>query len=260
MKFCANLTLLFTELPLSARIAAAQAAGFDGVEILFPYDENAADLAMALERAQMPLALINSPPPNYTGGPRGFAALPGGQDRFARDLQRVLRYARVLRPQHIHIMAGAAEGPQAHAAFVENLRHATATAPDQSFTIEPLNPIDMPGYFLADFEQALEILAEVNKPNLRLQFDTYHAQIITGDALACWANCAPHVGHVQIGDAPGRGAPGSGTIDFDGFFDCLRQDGYEGWVSAEYTPTGPTGASLDWLHAQSPLPKRGGSD
>lgn len=247
MKFCANISMLFQDLPLEQRIHAAKQAGFDGVEILFPYDGNAATLSARLTQSGMPLALINSPPPNYAGGPRGFAADPNALDRFRRDLPRVLRYAKSLGADHIHLMAGTAAGPQAHECFVENLRHATNAAPEQSFTIEPINPHDMPGYFLTDYSQALDILQTVDAPNLHLQFDAYHAHRITGDVHKTWDRCAKHVRHVQIADHPGRHEPGSGEIDYLGFFAQLAEHGYNGWTSAEYIPSGATTDSLEWL-------------
>lgn len=247
LKFCANISMLFGEMPLEARIGAARQAGFGAVEILFPYDDSAAEISRYLAQNDMPLALINCPPPNYTGGARGFAAIPGLEARFARDLTRALRYAEALGPEHVHLMAGASDAPESLATFIANLRHATAAAPAQSFTIEPINRDDMPGYFLADFDLALEIIAEVGAPNLGLQFDAYHAQKITGDALATWKKCAPHVRHIQIADAPGRHEPGSGEIDFDGLFAAIAAHGYAGWVSAEYTPSKLTETSLGWL-------------
>lgn len=246
-KFCANLSLLFTELPLEQRIGAARAAGFDAVEILFPYDDNAVDLRRMLDQNAIPLALINAPPPNYTGGPRGFAAIPGGQARFALDLRRVLRYGQALGAQHIHLMAGGGEGAEARAAFVENLRHAAQEAPEQSFTIEPINQHDMPGYFLSDYGLALDILDEVDAQNLHLQFDAYHAHRITGDVTATWDLVRARTAHVQIAGFPGRHEPTGGEIDYPAFFARLDADGYAGWVSAEYRPEGVTEAGLGWL-------------
>ena len=150
--FAANLTYLFTELPMQQRFAAARRAGFQGVEILFPYDIAARDLSRAAIAAGLEFVLMNPPPPNWAGGPRGFAAVPGGEERFRRDFDRALRYAQVLRSRHIHVMAGAAEGATARQTYLNNLAWACDRAPHASLTIEPLNPLDMPGYFLADFD------------------------------------------------------------------------------------------------------------
>jgi hydroxypyruvate isomerase len=246
-RFAANLSWLFTERPLTERFAAARSAGFGAVEILFPYEEPAAQLAEAARLAGTPVVLINCPPPNWAGGPRGFAALPGGEARFEKDFERALRFAEVLGARHLHVMAGAAEGPAARAAFERNLAWAAARAPRQSLTIEPINRTDMPGYFLSDFREALEIIEAVGAPNLRLQFDAYHAQMIHGDAAALWELCASRVAHVQIAGAPGRNEPDRGEIDYPAFLAALDQEGYDGWVSAEYRPRATTEDGLGWL-------------
>lgn len=245
-RFCANLTMLFTEYPLLERFGAARAAGFDTVEILFPYDDSAADILTRLADNALTLALINAPPPNYTDGPRGFAAVPGGQARFRTDFKRAARYARALGAKHLHLMAGLAAGPEATATFVENLTWAVAEAPGQSLTIEPINPHDMPGYFLNDFDLATEVLDAVAAPNLHLQFDAYHAHRITGDVMGTWAACGHRAAHVQVAGYPGRHEPMRGDIDYPAFFARLDSDGYAGWVSGEYHPIGRTEDGLGW--------------
>ncbi|TMV91364.1 TIM barrel protein [Thioclava sp. BHET1] len=244
--FAANLTFLFTELPFMERFAAASAAGFDTVEVLFPYEFSAQEMCHQLIRHGLSLALMNIPPPNWTGGNRGFAAVPGLEERFQRDFDRAMRFADLLGPRHIHIMAGKAEGAAARQTFIENLKWACARKPKQSFTIEPLNKIDMPGYFLNDFDLAGEIIAAVGAPNLGLQFDAYHAHLLSGDLPALWAKHGQLARHVQFADAPGRGAPGSGEIDLPGFFAALDAQGYAGYVSAEYSPNGATPDTLGW--------------
>lgn len=246
-RFAANLSLLWTELPYLDRFAAAADAGFEGAEVLFPYDIAAQDTRRAVIAAGLDFVLMNAPPPNYTGGTPGYAALPG--DRFGRDIRRVLRYTDVLRPRFVHIMSGNAEGDEARETFVANLRHAADAAPGQMFTIEPLNPGTFPGYFMNDYDLALEVLDAVDRPNVGLQYDTFHAQEITGDALACWERVSDRAVHIQIGDAPGRGVPGNGKLDFGKLFEAFRTSGYDGWISAEYKPEGRTEASLSWMSA-----------
>ena len=247
-KFAANISMLFTELPFLDRIPAAQKAGFDAVEILFPYDIAARDILAALQKADMPLLLINTPPPNWTGGDRGFAAIPGGQERFRHDFKRALRYADVLGAGMIHIMSGIASGDEARATMVENLRWATEFAPKQKLTIEPINTTDMPGYFLNDFDLAAGILDDIAAPNLALQFDAYHAHMITGDLPATWANYGHRAGHIQIAGAPGRHEPQTGEIDYPTFFAQLDAEGYTGHVSGEYHPADNTTKGLDWIN------------
>ncbi|MGI3169531.1 hydroxypyruvate isomerase family protein [Pseudooceanicola sp. C21-150M6] len=247
MKLCANISFLWKDLTPGNRILAAAAAGFDGVEILFPYDLPVPEIRDALDQTKLKLALINCPPPNYTGGARGFAAVPGGEERFRHDFRRALRYARSLKAEHLHIMAGVAEGPEAEACFVENLSWAAGEAGGFSLTIEPINPVDMPGYFLGSFDLAARVLDAVAAPNLALQFDAYHAHRITGDVAGTWARHGHRARHIQVADHPGRHHPGSGEIDFTGFFDALRAAGYDGWISGEYVPDGSPETGLDWL-------------
>lgn len=244
--YAANLTMMFTELPLLERFSAAKSAGFDAVEVLFPYDTSAAELLNRIVGNALTLVLINCPPPNYTDGPRGFAAIPGGQARFQHDFKRSLRYARALGAKHLHLMAGVAAGPEAKATYIENLTWAATFAPQQSLTIEPINPVDMPGYFLNDFDLAAEVLDTVAAPNLQLQFDAYHAQQITGDVIGTWGRMARRVVHVQVAGSPGRHEPSAGDIDYKGFFARLDADAYKGWVSGEYNPKRRTDEGLGW--------------
>ena len=248
--FGASLDTLWTELPAMARPAAAARAGFEWVEIPSPYDINAADLRRELIRRGLRLASIACPPPNYTGGPQGFAAVPGTEGRFRRDLSRALRYAGLLRPRVVQIVAGEAEGPEARATLVANLGWAAEKAGRVRLTIEPASAQGRDGV-LCCFDRAAGVLDEVAAPNLGLQFDAAHAQAITGDALAAWTRHRARVGHVQFADAPGRGPPGSGALDLEAFFAALDAAGYDGPVCAEYDPGGSTGATLGWLRAHA---------
>ena len=246
-KFAANLTFLFKEYPFLDRFQEAADAGFDAVEVLFPYDDAVGKVLQNLARTGLPLVMINTPPPNWTGGERGFAAIPSSEDRFRCDFKRTLRYAQRLKPRHIHIMAGAAEGADARATFVRNLSWAAAEVPGQSLTIEPINPVDMPGYYLDDFDLAADILREVNAKNLGLQFDVYHAQMITGNALGTWEKYRKITRHIQVGGLPGRHEPVAGVFDYPAFFASLDKWGYVGYVSGEYNPVGRTKDGLGWI-------------
>jgi 2-dehydrotetronate isomerase len=246
-KFAANLSMLFTELPLMDRFRAAKEAGFDAVEILSPYDASVQDMRDQLVWNAQTFVLMNGPPPNATGGPRGFAAIPGGEDRFRRDFDRTLRFAGVMKPRHIHVMAGEASGPEARAAFIANLKWAASRAPEQSLTIEPLNAGDFPGYFLNDYALAADLLDEIAARNVGLQYDTYHAAMIQGDAAAVWDSHGHRARHIQIGSMPGRQEPDQGVFDFPAFFRRLDAEGYTGFVSAEYSPRAGTREGLRWL-------------
>lgn len=248
-KFAANLTFLFRELPFLDRFEAAAEAGFSGVEVLFPYDDAAGEITRRLRANGLSMVLINAPPPNWAGGERGFAAVPGGSERFRHDFKRAMRFAEALGAEHLHLMAGKAQGLVARRTFVDNLAWAAAEAPKMSLTIEPINPIDMPGYFLDNFDMAAEILDEIGAPNLGLQFDMYHAQMITGDGMAVWEAHGQRTRHIQVGGVPGRHEPAAGEVDYPAFFARIDAEGYTGWVSGEYNPGGRTEDGLGWISA-----------
>ncbi len=251
MKPAANLSHLWPELPYLDRFDAAQKAGFTAVEVLSPYDVPAKDTRRALLRAGLQMVLINAPPPNYTGGARGFAAVAGAEARFAHDMRRACRFAQELRVPMIHVLTGVAQGAEAQARVIANLRSAAQSAPAGiTLTLEPLCPEAQPGWFLDDYARAAEIIAAVDAPNVALQFDSYHAQMIHGDAVAVYERYRDIIAHVQIGDAPMRRAPGKGSVDFKALFAAMRRAGYEGWVAGEYTPGGATEATLGWMKLQ----------
>ena len=246
LNFAANLSMLFTELPLLARIGAAAEAGFEAVEILFPYQVAAAELKAELDRHDLPLVLINTPPGDFAAGERGFAAVPGAEQRFAVAMRQAAEYARAADCPRVHVMAGIAAADAAgEATFIANLRQAAETG--LTILIEPLNPFDMPGYFLSRIEQAAGIVQAVNLPNVRLQFDIYHAQMWGGDLARRLARHLPVTGHIQIAGVPGRHEPDHGEINYSFLFDLIARSGYDGYVGCEYRPRAGTLAGLTWL-------------
>lgn len=246
-RFCANLDVLFTERPFLDRFAAARAAGFEAVEILFPYDHDPADIAARLRGEGLTLALINTPAGDWATGERGFAARSGDVARFRDGVARATDLAARLGAGLVHLLAGCAAGETARQTYLENLARAADTAPEQAFTIEPINPIDMPGYFLASFDDAADILDALGRANLHLQFDAYHARRIAGDVMALWDRMGGRSAHVQVASAPDRHEPDAGEIDYPAFFARLDAQGYAGWVSGEYHPRGRTEDGLGWI-------------
>lgn len=252
-RYAANLTYLFTELPMPQRFAAARRAGFEGIEILFPYDLTVKELSTCARDAGLEFILMSTPPPNWAGGPRGFAAEPGNEARFRKDFDRALMFAQGLHARHIHVMAGKAQGPRAHQTLVENLRWATARAPHASLTIEPVCAADDPEAFLTCFDQAAGIIAEVAAPNLGLQFDTYQAHRIHGDIMAVWERHGHLVRHIQIAGSHDD-EPFHDSICTAEFIRAVEASGYRGWVGAEYKPsTAITSEGLNWMHQRPAL-------
>ena len=255
MPICANLSLLFTELPLIERVRAAAEAGFAGVEIQFPYEVPAAALQAELQRSGLPLVLFNLPAGDLMQGGAGLAAVPGREAQFAAGLRQALEYAEVARPQKINVLAGRlAEGverEQALALLAEHLRQTAEAFAGRGIAVlmEAINLHDMPGFLLNTPQHLLDMLARVGHPNLAAQLDFYHMARMGLDLADCVRQLQGHIGHVQFADAPGRGEPGSGELDFEPALAALRAQGYAGWLGAEYRPVGATSAGLGWLPA-----------
>jgi hydroxypyruvate isomerase len=239
--------MLFTEVQMLDRPGLAHQAGFDGIEVLFPYDWPTKDWEAAL--AGLPVALVNAPPGDWVAGDRGFAAVTDGVGRFQDSFLRAAEFASRVKAGRVHVMAGVAKGPQAEQTYVENLAWAVAQAPDLKIVIEPLNVDDMPGYFLNDFDQAGRILEDLALPNLGLQFDLWHAARIHGDAEAVWNRHQAKISHVQIAGFPARNEPGGGGFDLTRLCTRLDEAGYDGWIGAEYRPSRATVHGLMWLNA-----------
>ncbi|QKE62647.1 TIM barrel protein [Aquipseudomonas campi] len=253
MKIAANLSMLFTELPLLERAQAAAAVGFEGVEIQFPYEVPAIRLKEALERAGLPLVLINLPAADLmTGGP-GLAAVPARQAEFAAALQEALTYAAMVRPSCVNVLPGRlAEGvtrEEALAVLVANLRKAAEAFQCLGIRVlcEAINPLDMPGFLINTPEQLDELLRAVDHPNCQAQFDLYHMARQGLDIEAGIALLAGRIGHVQFADCPGRGEPGSGELDFLPLIRVLQARGYGGWLGAEYKGDRLHVGSFAWL-------------
>jgi hydroxypyruvate isomerase len=262
-KFAANLSFLFTELPFAERFTRAAAAGFNGVEYLFPYDWPAGEVAGWLATAGVEQVLFNLPPGDWAAGERGLACLPGRRGEFAESVEQALAYALQLDCRRLHCMAGlspkgtscgarpagVAEA-ELEATYIANLRHAAdrLASIGVTVTIEPINSrIDMPGYWLDDIGKALRLLAAIDRDNVKLQFDLYHAQIIQGDLARTLEANIERIAHIQIADNPGRHEPGTGEIHYPYLFELLDRLGYTGWVGCEYKPLTTTEAGLGWL-------------
>jgi 2-dehydrotetronate isomerase len=249
-KFAANLSMMFQEHAFLDRFAAAKAAGFEAVEFLFPYEFEAGHIAEKLQAADLAQVLFNLPPGDWAKGERGLAALPERGAEFRQSLDSAIDYAKVLGTPLLHMMAGIAncEDHRAMECYRANLCYAAERAGAQglSITIEPLNRRDMPGYFLNDFERAAQVIDELRLPNLKLQFDIYHRQILHGDVLAGLTQLMPMIGHIQIASVPDRHEPGSGELDDFAVLRALDALGYQGFVGCEYRPAGGTVEGLGW--------------
>ena len=254
-RFAANLSMMFTEVPFPQRFAAAAAAGFKGVEFLFPYDHTPAEVAGWLQENHLENALFNMPPGDWASGERGIAALPGREDEFRAGVARAIEYAKALGTKRVHMMAGlipaGADIDSHRKLYLANLRHAARECAQAGIEVmlEPINGRDMPGYFLQTQDQAHALRKACGEPNVKVQFDFYHAQIMEGDLAMTLRRCFDGVGHVQIASVPTRNEPDDGEVNYPYLYKLLDELGYSGWVGCEYRPRGRTEDGLGWLAA-----------
>jgi hydroxypyruvate isomerase len=256
-RFSANLTFLFNEVPFLDRFAEAAQAGFRAVEFAFAYDVQATEIAAAAKANRLDVVLINAPPGDFAAGERGTASIPDREHEFAAGIVTALRYARTLNCPRVHVMAGvvpsgadAAERERRLRTYVRNLRFACTEAAEQGVRvlIEPLNPRDNPGYLLTTQAEAHAIREEIGAPNLKVQMDLYHAQIVEGDLTEKLRRWLPEIGHVQIAGVPGRHEPDTGEVNYQHIFRLLDELKYPGYIGCEYRPAQTTAAGLAWMY------------
>jgi len=254
-RFAANLSMMFNEVPFLERFAAAAAAGFSGVEYLFPYDFPGEVVAEHTRKNKLETALFNLPPGNWAAGERGTTCLPGREEEFRAGVAKAIEYARHLHAVRVHAMAGivpqGADPAAVRATYVANLKYAAAELAKHDITllIEAINTRDMPGFFLNTQAQSYIFVEEVGAPNLKMQMDLYHMQIMEGDLEMKLRRYAAHCGHVQIAGVPKRNEPDTGEVAYSHLYDVLDEIGYRGWVGCEYRPAGVTVDGLGWLRA-----------
>ena len=252
-KFAANLSMMYNEHPFLERFGAAAKDGFKGVEFLFPYAFPAAEIKARLAEHGLRLALFNMPPGNWDAGERGMASIPGREEEFAQSIGLALEYAAVLGNDRLHAMAGLIKPDQDRArhraTYVKNIALAAEKARPHGITIvlEPINTRDIPGFFLNRQDEAHAVCAEIGAPNLKVQMDFYHCQIVEGDLAMKFRKYVANVGHIQIAGVPERHEPDIGEVNYPYLYRLFDELGYDGWVGCEYRPRAGTSEGLGWF-------------
>lgn len=252
--------MLYPELEFLDRFEAAARDGFKAIEYFFPYAFEAREIAARLKAHGLQQVLFNAPPGDWDAGERGLACLPGREAEFQAGIANALDYAEALACPRIHVMAGLLpmgnERETLHPIYINQLRWAAQEAAKQGVEvlIEPINPRDIPGFFLNRQDHAHQVVRDVGAPNLKVQMDLYHCQIVEGDLAMKLRNYLPtgNVGHIQIAGVPERHEPDLGELNYPHLFSVLDELGYTGWVGCEYRPRagmqpGGTSAGLGWL-------------
>src|SRR6201996_4312071 len=221
--FAANLSFMFNEWDFLDRFQAAADAGFKAVEYLFPYEHAPEVIVRKLEGAGLTQALFNLPPGDWAKGERGLAAIPDRFDEVKAGLERAIPYIEATGVKRVHLMAGIIDWDDtvAMAAYRRSLAHVAEGLAERGVTllIEPINRIDMPGYFLDSVDRAAGLIPLLRLQNLRLQFDIYHAQIIHGDIPRRLRRLMPIIGHVQIASVPSRNEPDGEELNYPFLFE-----------------------------------------
>lgn len=252
IRFAANLGLLWPGLPLTGRMEAAARAGFAAIETQFPYDTSPVAVRRLSNELNISLLGINSPPGDVVGGEMGFAALPGRENDFMDSIDQAIEYCGVSGFRSIHVMAGnvsAYPSNDCRQVFVSNLGWAAARASQYGIKllIEPLNKFDRPDYFYSTIDEGISVLADIAHPNVRLQFDAYHAGIYCRDVVAALRRGWQWIGHIQIAAVPDRGEPDESEVDMIAVIRTAEALGYSGWISCEYCPRKDTDQGLGWM-------------
>ncbi|WP_026604292.1 hydroxypyruvate isomerase family protein [Methylomonas sp. 11b] len=257
LRFTANLSLLFTELPLPERFQAAKQCGFDAVEIQFPYSLPAEQICDILDQQDLQLVLFNVDADTLLQGGEGLAAVPEKRDQFKAAVEQTLTYTERLKPYVINVLPGRCLDPQRlgeyQTTLLENLAYAASAFADLGIKIvfEAVNSYDMPGFIFDTSQKMLDALKQIDHPNLFIQYDIYHMSRMGEDCAGFLRQHLDKIGHIQFADCPGRAQPGTGAVDFDSLFNIIATSDYQGWVGAEYRPTAGTVASLPWLKTYS---------
>ncbi|MSO98594.1 MAG: hydroxypyruvate isomerase [Rhodospirillaceae bacterium] len=248
-RFAANVSMLFTEVPLRERFALAAKCGFAGAECQFPYEIPAGEFGDVVAMSNKPLVLFNAPPGDYAAGERGLAALKGRESEFKDSLHTVLQYAEYTECKQVHVMSGVVAEDEQLAAIdvlVKNLEYAAKTLSPEGIRVLIEN-INIENYMTRTPTQAAEVVRTVGHKNLKLQYDIFHAQTLEGGITAFIENNIDIIGHIQVAGVPNRDEPDSlGELNWGYLFDLLDAHGYDGWIGAEYTPRHGTMEGLQW--------------
>ena len=249
MQFSANLGFLWKTLPLADAIVTAANAGFDAVECHWPYSHDPDSVTAALESSNLEMLGLNTWPGDFERGERGLNALPDRVTEARDAIDQALEYAAHIGCRSIHAMAGITAEKDSYRTFVDNLCYAAERAANQKaqILVEPINTFDMPGYFLHSTATAMQVMADVGLPNVRMMFDCYHVERMEGQTVRLLDSLLDHVGHVQIASVPGRNEPDLGDLDYGALLGVLKSRGYARPIGAEYVPVSTEESGLGWL-------------
>ena len=261
LRFDVNCSILFTELPLLERPAAAKAAGFDGVEFWWPWDamapsdKEADAFVTAIADAGVELVSLNFHTGDMAAGERGLVSIPSAAEKFRENVIACVEIARRTGCRRLNAPYGnrvPGVGPaEQDAVATENLTLAATAAATAGadVLVEAINSVDVPAFPIDSSAKAIAVIDKIPAPNVGFLADLYHLAKMGEDPASVLHRYRDRIRHVQVADPPGRGAPGTGTVDFEPVFGQLAAQGYKGWVGLEYLPSdaSDSSGSFGWL-------------
>lgn len=261
LRFDVNCSILFTELPLAARAGAAREAGFGGVEFWWPWeamapsDREAEAFTRSVAEAGVELVSLNFHTGDMAAGERGIVSHPARVTEFRENVAAAVEIAgrtgcrRLNAPYGLRVPG--ADAAEQDAVAVENLVFAAGAAQKAgaAVLVEAINSVDIPGFPVDTSAKAAAVIEKTSAPNVGLLADVYHLAKMGEDVADVLSRHRESILHVQLADPPGRGAPGTGTVDFAPLLRQLAGQGYDGWVGLEYLPSDPadSSTSFGWL-------------
>lgn len=254
-RFSASVSMMFRELALPERFAAARACGFEGVEIQFLAEGEPRAMAAAARDAGVDVILVNVGMGDLLGGGPGLSGVPGREEAYHLELGKAFDAAADLGARFVHLGPSRIPAESTREACLATYRRNVAAAIDlarerglaASLVIEAMNRVEGPTALLNDVDDVAALIRAEFEGAAGILFDVYHTAMNGRDVSAAYRAHRDLVRHVQFSDVPGRHEPGTGSLDFAVIFAALEAAGYAGWYGAEYFPTGPTAETVAWL-------------
>ena len=251
VRYVANLSILFPDLDLLDRPAAAARAGFDAVESWWPFPTATPAAAEvdafvdAVQAAGVQLVALNFFAGDMAAGDRGILSWPGREHEFGLNVRAAFDLGKRLGTTMFNCLYGnRIPSAEQDDLAIANLRAAAQVARvfDATILLEPVSGV--PAYPLRTADDVVAVIDRAGASNVALLADLYHLSVNGDDVAKAIDVHFGRIGHVQIADAPGRHEPGTGQLDLSGWLHTLDQRGYQGYVAAEYVPTG---IGFDWM-------------
>jgi hydroxypyruvate isomerase len=256
LRFDLNLSILLKELPFTERFAEAKRLGFSAVEFWWPGDENLTAVATQLQQTGLRVALMNFNAGDMAAGERGFLNDPDKRGWLREQVRLAIEFAQRIGCPQLNALVGNTLADVGREEQLDSVRENLAWMADQAalaglgIVVESLNSFENTRYLLTNTRDTLKLLAEVNRPNLKYQYDVYHMQRMEGNIIATLREHIGQIGHIQIADSPSRHEPGTGELHYKHILAAIEQLPYQGYIGLEYNPSGTSEQSFAWLPAE----------